>query len=167
MNRQPISIFNFQFSIFILLLTASCSNHEVYSESYSFPSETWMRFEPHTFEANIPNSEECYELYVTLDIDTLRYREQALPLTFKVISDQGETRTFFASVMLRSSDGNSLGQSDGQGHLIFRQRVKDYFYFNQPGHYSVSIGQRTSRYEIKGIRKITFTVNKAKLEMPE
>ena len=151
----------------ILLALASCGNKTAYQESVTLPADTWLRFEPRELSLDIANTEDCYEIYVEADIDTSRYREEALPLTFKMTSNQGETRTFFASLMLRSKDGHTLGQPAEGGYLHYRQRVKEYFYFNVPGQHTLSIGQRTSRYEIKGIHRVGIIIQKAQLEYPK
>ena len=164
MKRAFILVFSF----YLLVSFASCtSNNTVFETSLQVPSATWLRFEPLQFTVDVPNAEDCYELHLALDIDTLRYRESALPLTLAIVSPEGETRTLYATVMLRSKDGHSLGQPDKDGHLVFSQRIREYFYFNQKGTHTVTVGQRTSRYEIKGIHRIDFSIRKAKLELPQ
>lgn len=148
-------------------LFAACGNGSVYQESVTFPSQSWQRFEPREFHIDIANADDCYQIHVAADIDTHRYRETALPLTFKMTSAQGETRTFFASLMLRSKDGHTLGHPNSDGTMHYRQQVKEYFYFNSTGSHTLSVGQRTSRYEINGICKVEITIDKAQLEYPK
>ena len=157
--------------ILLALLLAGCSHSgRVYEGTLDFPSGKWLRFEPRELKAQIPNAEDCYELHVSALIDTTLYRESSLPLTIKITSQQGETRTIFASLSLRSNDGHSLGEPapDGApGALHFGQRIREYFYFNTSGAHTISIGQRTSRYEIQGIRQVCFSVSKANIELPK
>ena len=154
-------------TFFLFFFVPCSSNDTVFETSVEVPSATWLRFEPLQFTVDVPNAEDCYELHLALDIDTLRYRESALPLTLSVVSPEGETRTLYTTMMLRSKEGHSLGQPDKDGHLVFPQRIREYFYFNQKGTHTVTVGQRTSRFEIKGIHRIDFSIRKAKLELPK
>ena len=150
------------------LLPAGCSPSDtVYEGSVDFAGGKWLRFEPHELKVDIPNADDCYELIITAVIDTALYHQSALPLTLKVTSGQGETRTLFADLLLHARDGHSLGQPDAGSRLVFTQRVREYFYFNTKGTHTVTIGQRTSRYEIDGIQRLTFTVRKAHIELPQ
>ena len=174
MNRlRSIAILFVALSTQLLLLPlASCSRPDTVAESVlDLPSGgKWLRFEPQEVTVSIPNSDDCYELHVSAIIDTALYRGSSLPLTLKVSTPQGERRTIFADLLLVARDGHTLGQPcpDGPaGSLLFNQRIREYFYFNQPGDHTVSIGQRTTRYEIQGIRQVRFTVRKAKLEYPK
>ena len=154
---------------FLLLLLSSCEHSDtVFQSTIDIAGGVWQRFEPRQIEADIPNADDCYELHISALIDTTAYCQPSLPLTIQITSPHGETRTLFASLPLHSRDGHSLGQPNGEGGvLLFNQRVREYFYFNHPGTHTVSIGQRTSRYEIRGIRQLQFTVRKAKLEYPK
>jgi len=160
MKRLPLLVFSFY-----LLVSCGSADKTVFDQTVDIPNATWMRFEPTTFSVDVPNADDCYELSVALDIDTARYRETALPLIVKIESEAekstgtpGETRTLFATVMLRP---------ETQDGTLFRQRIREYFYFNRAGTYNVTVGQRTSHYELPGIRKVGFTIRKAQLELPK
>ena len=167
MKRSSLLVFGF----YLLVSLASCSRPDtVFEGTLDFPSGEWLRFEPQQITAQIPNADDCYEIHLSAIIDTAVYHQPALPVTIKITSPAGERRTLFADLLLQARDGHSLGQPVN-GHtstsLQFNQRIREYFYFNQPGDHTVSIGQRTSRYQIQGIRQVQFTIRKAKLEYPK
>lgn len=151
----------------LLLLFASCGSKTVFDDSRTFAGDTWKRFEPEQFEADIANADDCYDIYVTVTIDTARFRESALPLTVKLSNENRETRTLFGTVVLRNREGTWMGQFDSQGLLTCRHKLRDYFFFNSAGLQEIQIGQRTSKYEISGIRQLGLTIVKAELELPD
>ena len=53
------------------------------------------------------------------------------------------------------------------GTMTVTQTVRQFYFFNTPGHHSVNLSQRTNKYEIHGIMALHFKVEKAKLEYPE
>lgn len=150
----------------LLLLFASCGSKTVYDDTHTIAGSAWQRFEPETFEADIKNVDDCYDIYVTVVVDTARFREAALPLTVKMSNDNRETRTLFGTVILRDREGSWLGQFDSQGRLTVRHKLRDYFFFNSPGRQQIQIGQRTSKYEIEGIQRLGLAIVKADLELP-
>lgn len=161
-----------RFVAFVLLLSAallsSCQRGGVvYDGTKELPEGRWMRFEPTEFDIDVRSAEDCYEIEAVLVLDTSRFREAALPIVLKVVSPAGETRTLFSTIMLKGTDGRCLAQGSQAGGCLFRQRVREYFYFNNKGAHRISVGQRTSRYEISGIHSIGITISKAQLELPK
>ena len=150
-HSLPHMVFSFG-----LLVSCVSPNSTVFDQTVTLPNAKWMRFEPTAFSVDVPNVDDCYELIVALDIDTARYKQNSLPLIVRIASPSGETRTLFATAILHPQDGS-----------VYRQRIREYFYFNQRGVHSVSIGQQTSRYELAGIRSVGFTIRKAQLELPK
>jgi len=45
--------------------------------------------------------------------------------------------------------------------------VRQYFFFSTASSHTITLGQRTNKYEIHGIRNLNFRIEKAKLEYPE
>ena len=165
--KKKLLFFSFYLLPFFLLLAGCSPSDTVYEGSVDFAGGKWLRFEPRELKVDIPDADECYELHISAVIDTALYHEAALPLTLKVTSGHGESRTLFADLLLHARDGHSLGQPNAGSRLVFTQRIREYFYFNSKGSHTVTIGQRTSRYEIDGIQRLTFTVRKAHIELPK
>lgn len=150
----------------LLLLFASCGSKTIYDDSHTFAGDIWKRFEPEQFEADIKNVDDCYDIYVTVTVDTALFRENALPLTMKLSNDNRETRTLFGTVILRNREGTWMGQFDNQGRLTCRHKLRDYFFFNSAGRQDIQISQRTSKYEIRGVKRLGLSIIKAEVELP-
>ncbi|MBQ0160872.1 MAG: hypothetical protein KBT28_09680 [Bacteroidales bacterium] len=151
---------------FAALLLASCGNKVILDQSSQFKDDIWLRFQPESFSASVKNIDDCYNFTVTLDVDTSRYHEAGLPLMIEVKSPEGETRTIFSTILLRNHEGNILGEFV-DGHLRVSQMVRQFYFFNIPGEHTISLSQRTSKYEIRGIHNLNFRIEKAKLVYPE
>ncbi|MBO4600194.1 MAG: hypothetical protein J5641_05600 [Bacteroidales bacterium] len=145
----------------------SCGKKVILDETRTFDRDTWMRFQPEKFEVTPTSTDDCYNFILTLHIDTSHYHETGLPIIMEIESQDHETRTLFSTLLLRSHDGNWLGTFDDRGDLVITQMVRQYFFFSTATTHSVSLGQRTSKYEIHGIRSLNFKIEQAKLEYPE
>lgn len=151
----------------ILLLCAGCGQKPLHDESRTFANDTWMRFEPEHFMVNVTNTDDCFNIEVFVTVDTARYRESSIPLMLEVESPDHEKRTLFSTLPLRNLNGNCLGSFTDEGYLVCHQTVRDYYFFNSKGVHTLTLGQRTSKYEIKGIKELRLTINKAELEYPK
>ena len=150
-----------------LLLCAGCGRKPLLDESRTFANDTWMRFEPEQFKVDVANTDDCFNFEVFVTVDTARYRESSIPLMLEVESPDHEKRTLFSPPSLRNYNGNCLGTFTDEGYLVGHQTVRDYYFFNTKGEHTLSLGQRTSKYEIKGIKELRLTIRKAELEYPK
>lgn len=153
--------------IFTLLLFCSCGKKVLLDQDHTFANATWMRFEPETFQVEAPNTDDCYNFYITAHIDTNVFHENGLPLIIEMISADGETRSHFPSLLLRNHEGTWMGDFDSQGILTVKQMVRQFYFFNSVGTHTIHVSQRTSKYQIEGIRDINLRIEKAKIEYPE
>lgn len=164
-----------------LLLTACGSkNKTIYEETYSavgdetkpaaFPNGVWNRDDEKSFDVEIDNIEDCYNLSLTITIDTAAFLQSvhhgtALPLLVKVITD-GQTRTIPTTITLCNTSGTWMGQFDENGLLTCELLFRDYFFFNKAGHQQILVKQRTNYMTIRGIKQLGLTIDKAELELP-
>ena len=152
--------------IFTVVFT-SCGKKVLFEESRTFSNDTWLRFQPEHFDVQSVSTDNCYNFFVTLTIDTARYRENALPIIMELESPDHENRTLFSTILLRNREGAWLGSFNDNGNLVISQQVRQFHFFNTTGKYSLNLGQRTNKYEIHGIRQLDLRIEKTELEYPE
>lgn len=145
---------------------ASCGNDVIYNETRTFDNETWLRQQPETFDFEVSNIEDCYNIYVTFRLDTADLRGNDLPLINNLYTEEGERRMWYGSIHLRNADGTWLHKLEGK-YVVGEQKIREYFFFNAKGMHTLEIGQGTSRYEIHGVGSFGVRIEKAKLVYPE
>lgn len=150
----------------LAMFATACSDNVLFEDERTFDNTTWNRFTPEKFELTAKNTDEFYDFFVTVVIDTTRYRLKSLPLNINLYSPQGERRMFPSTVTLQAHTGQWKGTFDGS-KITCRQRIRDCFCFNCEGDHKVEIGQATHYYDIVGIQSITFSVEKTELEYPD
>lgn len=163
---------NHRFAILAaLLLTSltivSCGKKVILDETRTFSNNTWLRFQPEHFDVTPASTDDCYNFLVTVAIDTARYRENGLPVMMELESPDHERRTLFSTILLRNNDGNWMGEFGDDGLLTVTKMVRQYYFFSSAETHSLNLSQRTSKYEIHGIRSINLHIERAKLDLPE
>lgn len=134
-----------------VLIFAGCSKKTLLDEEHSFEGATWNRFLPETFDLAVKNIENYYNIDLTVVVDTLRYRYSELPVMMILKAPGGEERQFYGTVTLK-------GKSQATG------RIRSYFSFNTPGTHRLEVSQITSQYDLEGIRSISLSITKAKVD---
>ena len=174
MRRQPNNqtiIFHMKKHVLpillISLLLGSCGKRVLLDETRTFANDTWFRFQPEKYELTPTSTEECYNFIVTVTIDTSRYHDTGLPIIMELDNANHEKRTLFGTIVLRNHNGNWMGSFDNYGNLIVQHTLRQYLFFSSATTHAVSLGQRTNKYEIHGIRSLNLKVERAKLEYPE
>lgn len=152
--------------ILLSLIVLSSCNKTAIKESRSFVNDTWMRFEPETFDFNINNVDNCYNIFMTVTIDTNKVKGPELPLVVNMTSDGGERRMFRTHITLKDRRGNRVGKMSGSMQTA-ETRVREYVFFNHTGRQTVEVKQATSKYELPGVNNFGIRVEKAKLVYPE
>ena len=154
-------------ALFGSLILTSCGKSVLLDETRTFDNDTWLRFQPEMYELTPTSTEDCYNLILTVTIDTSRYHETGLPIIMELDNANHEKRTLFGTVVIRNHNGNWMGSFDDNGNLVVQQAIRQYLFFSSTATHTLSLGQRTSKYEIHGIRSLNLKVEKAKLEYPE
>ena len=153
--------------VFATLILCSCGKKVLLDDTRTFANDTWLRFQPEQFEVTPASTDDCYNFIVTITIDTSRFHETGLPIIMELDNANHEKRTLFSTLVLRNHNGSWMGHFDDHGNLIVTQTVRQYLFFSSTATHSLSLGQRTSKYEIHGIRSLNLKIEKAKLEYPE
>ena len=153
--------------LLITLLFCACNKQVILDETRTFANDTWLRFQPELFELTPSSTDDCYNIILTVTFDTSRYHAPGLPIIIELDNSNHERRTLFGTMVLRNHNGSWMGSFDEQGDMVVSQPVRQYFFFSSAATHSLSLGQRTNKYEIHGIRNINLKVEKAKLEYPE
>ncbi|MBP5677152.1 MAG: hypothetical protein J6W88_01490 [Bacteroidales bacterium] len=158
--RLKKSLFLITFSF---ILFTSCGNKGNFDEERTFSGNIWNRFTPESFDVNIPNTNNYYNIDVTVAIDTNIYRYDQFPLNVNLYSPQNEHRYFQSFIALKEK-GRWRGEVS-DGYRIVTGRVRSYFSFNHEGTHRVELGQATSQYDLEGIHSVRLTLDKTKLDL--
>lgn len=155
-------IFLFLNSTLFILLFAACSNKQVLDEERVFNRGIWNRFTPEVFSFDVPDAEDFYHIDITFVIDTALYRYTEVPLTLNLESPAGEKRFIPTTVPLKEH-GRWRGEMR-DGYRVVTGRTRSYFSFNHTGTHHLAVGQRTSQYDLEGVRGMTVNITKAKID---
>lgn len=150
----------------IVILFSSCGKQVLFEEVHTFTNSKWMRFEPEKFMVNATSVDDCYDIYISLLVDTSQYHAAEVPLSVNLYSPNGDRRMFPTTIVLKDANGGWQGSIEGKV-LTVTKNVRPYFFFNSKGEYRIELAQTTHYYEIQGIRSIELKLIKAELEYPE
>src|SRR5574344_621786 len=100
-------------SLVISIFTAACSSDTIHESTHNFNNMTWLRFEPEVFDITVKNSEDCYDIYVTIKLNPEAIRSDKLPLIFELYDPDGTQRHFMSTLHIKSKDGKILGEKIG------------------------------------------------------
>lgn len=153
-------------SLVAFTLTSCHKDKILYEDTVTFTDQTWLRQEPKSFNIQVKNIDDCYNIYFTMKIDTASVRGNNFPLVVNLYSENGERRMFYSYLQVRNNEGNWIVPREGS-KLIIDQRIKEYFFFNSVGQHRLEIGQGTDRYEIKKVEYFGVRIEKAELIYPE
>jgi hypothetical protein len=153
--------------VFATLILCSCGKKVLLDDTRTFANDTWLRFQPEQYEVTPASTDDCYNFILTITIDTSRFHENGLPIIMELDNANHEKRTLFSTLVLRNHNGSWMGKFDDHGNLVVTQTVRQYLFFSSNATHSLSLGQRTSKYEIHGIRSLNLKIEKAKIEYPE
>lgn len=150
---------------FVALLFTSC-NKPVTNDTHTLGDEKWMRFKPEKFQFNVKDYDDCYDILLTLRIDTTIYTENELPLIVDLYTPNDEHRMFNVSLLVHNKKGKLNGTRMGQ-YVDVTVPAKQWFFFNTDGKYRLEVKQATSHYEISGITNIQVLVKKSDMRLKE
>ena len=151
--------------ILATLFFCSC-NKVVLDETHTFENNTWMRFEPESYQFNIRNIDDCYDIIATLKVDTNQFFYKDLPLVVNMNSANGDQRMFYSHVALTNKSGKRQGETIGCYQTV-TTKMREYVFFNTSGEQTVEVKQGTSKYELPGVVSFGLKVEKASMRLPE
>ena len=132
--------------LLIAVLFVSCSSQET-EKYFSFPDNTWKRFENPLINLEITKPGIFYNLYVVIEYDKASAPD-FIPITVITTTPDGEIRSVNAKPL--------LNEDDGRIRIIIR---KD-FAFSEDGNCSFEIENRSQDLETKGLSKIGVVLEK-------
>lgn len=148
--------------VFGVLLFVSCGKKNIIDEQRTFANGVWNRFAPEVFDVTVNNTDDYYNIDVTVTADTTLFRYSLLPITVNIYSPAGERRMFYASVPLKENDRWKGEVVDNRRQVT--SRIRTLFSFNAKGQHRVEIGQATSQYNLEGIGSLRLTVENTKID---
>ena len=153
--------------IFPLLLLATamlaaCSNKNLVDDERTFAGDRWNRFKPEMFDVDVTNTENFYNIDLTVSIDTTVYRYETVPVTVNLYSPNSERRMFYAEVPLKHN-GRWRGEVV-DGRRVASHHIRTFFSFNSLGQHRMEVGQATSQYDLEGIHALQLHIYKVDLD---
>ena len=151
------------FTILTLALTLfGCGKSVSIDETHFFKNNCWMRFEPEVFIANINNTDDYYNIYVTLKYDTNFLTTSTLPITVNFYADSNEKHNIMPELRLRDKKGQLRGTTI-ENYCTVTDTIERLRLYNTKGDYTYKISQRTSKYELHGVSSIGLKIEKTEL----
>ena len=136
-------------SLLIALLLAGCGGSTNISEYYSFPDETWKRFDNPIIEAEISHPGTKYIMYLELEYDPV-LAPKKLPVTVIMTTPSGEIRS--RNVTLNPDPAQSSA----------RVTLRKDFAFSESGTCTFEIENRSQYVETKGVKRIGIVIEPEK-----
>ncbi len=148
------------------VLLVACNNKSLLDETHQISNANWERFQTETFKFNVPDADECYDIYLYVDIDTARFVGSMLPVAVNLYSVQGERRMFRTDIAVRSNDGKWLGEV-ADGKMICSKKIRSTFFFNRSGENSMELSQCSNRYDMQGVNALRLQIEVANFDLPK
>jgi hypothetical protein len=128
-------------NIILFLLLAGCSGGTTVSTHYSFPGETWKRFDNAVFDARISHPGVFYTMHLELEYDPALAPVQ-LPITVIMTAPSGEIRS------------RTLTLTTNPKQEKIRMPLRTEFAFMEKGTCVFEIENRSQYVETKGVKRI-------------
>jgi hypothetical protein len=132
--------------ILVLLLFTACSSQET-EKYFSFPDNTWKRFENPLINLEVSSPGIFYNLYIVAEYD-IATAPDFIPITVITSTPDGEVRA--RDIRLR------FKETSGQAKEVLRLD----FAFSEVGNCSFEIENRSQHLEMIGIKKIGIELEK-------
>jgi len=123
------------------MVLAGCSGGTTVSTYYSFPWETWKRFDNAVFDAQISHPGIFYTMYLELEYDPSLAPAQ-LPVTVIMTTPSGEVRS--RDILFAPNPEKD----------IVRVVLRTEFAFREKGRCAFEIENRSQYVETKGMKRI-------------
>lgn len=162
MKTSPTTLL---FAALAMLLMAACGT-TLTDDTHTFDGQKWMRFEPEKYQFDVKNIDPCYDILLTLRIDTTVFTANELPIIIDMFAPNGEHRMFSTTLRVHDAKGHLNGTRMGQ-YVDVSVPAKQWFYFNAAGTQRMEVKQATSHYDLDGISSLTLTVKKSDMRLKE
>ena len=145
--------------IVVLLVASSCNKNTVFEKHHDFDKNTWAKTDIVTFEANIENVDQEYDILVAIR-HTPSYAFANVIIGFTIETPAGEKRMMQHSLLIRSTDGKFLGEGLGDIYDISVPVYKKML-FKYPGKYKFTIENRMNLVEMPDLMSIGLIIKKS------
>lgn len=142
-----------KYLLFIILLS-SCAQGTRFSSTYSFPDETWQRFDNPVLNFNIDAPGVYYDMFLELEYDAFQPPSDFL-VTVLMYTPSGEMRARDIQIKMVSPGD----ESDKPG--IFTAVLRREFAFSDKGLCKFEIESRSSKVTTNGVKNISIILEKS------
>ncbi|MCW5911937.1 MAG: gliding motility lipoprotein GldH [Cyclobacteriaceae bacterium] len=153
-----------RFSVLFLataILLCGCDSSRVYEDYTEFKERAWKIQEPVTFEFEITNTQQQYNLYYEVR-NSLDYPWQRIFVQYQLADSAGSTLAKkLVSNYLFEKSGKPLGRS-GLGDVYDHQfMILQNYNFAQPGKYKFTLQQENRQDTLAGVLAVGLRVEVA------
>lgn len=142
-----------KFLLFIILLS-SCAEGVRFSSTYSFPEETWQRFDNPILNFNIDAPGVYYDMFLELEYDASQPPSDFM-VTVLMYTPSGEMRA--RDIQLKMVSPGDEGDRPG----IFKTVLRREFAFSDKGECKFEIENRSSRVTTNGVKSLSIILEKS------
>ncbi len=162
MNKNLLNNFKLIATPLILLtfmaILSSCVNGEkpIIYESVTFENDNW-NFEDRIqkFTTQIPRQENACAVTVDITVDPIHFKIEELPITMSVYAPSGSESHRSGKFIFNEKGSRSV--QDGEW-ITYSVDVYPEKYFSESGDYQFHLLQKSSRYDMNGVKKVAVKV---------
>jgi gliding motility-associated lipoprotein GldH len=144
----------------LLLGFAACKEPFEYKESRPLSENGWTYRDTLDYQFNITDTSVLYNLYLVFEhADTFAWQNLYVKLYTRF--PDGKRLSKPCSFDFYNNQGKSNGQCSGST-CVYRSLLQGNAFFNVPGAYLLTLEQYMRQDAVKGIKKVTFLLEKTK-----
>ena len=148
------------FFIFLAGITLpSCSDNLVYEKEYEISDKVWIYSDTLNFDFEVEDTIALYSLSLEIE-HSADYSFQNLYTKIYTKFPQGERIEEVLSLELADNIGNWVGNCSGEVCQLIIP-IQENVYFNQNGHYQITMEQFMRTGTLTGIHSVGFLLKKA------
>jgi len=147
-------------AISLALLFAACDENRLYEEYKAIPGKTWDRNNKISFETNIEDTAQVYNVYINVR-HTGDYAYSNLYIFLTTTFPDGTQVRDTLNCTLQDETGRWMGEGLGDlwdNHIVFKPLVK----FSRRGKYVFEYEQAMRQEKLEGIADVGLRIEKAR-----
>lgn len=158
--------FNFLLILSILFLVSISCQHKnkekvIFEKSFYFQKKSWNRFQKDSIEFNIKDTHSEYDIIAEIEHEKIQDMN-VLPISISIYAPDQSFSSFATSIALTNKDGKYIGK-DNNSFITVNQNIISKRVFQEAGTYKIVFNQRTSKYNIIGVKSLKLKVVKKDL----
>ena len=135
-------------TLLIIVLLMGCDNNNIISSYYSFPEQSWKRFDNPIIEIDINKPGIFYDMWIELESENPPATDE-LPITVIMSTPSGEIRSRSLTLYITAGDEK------------IRTILRKDFAFSNKGLCTFEIENRSQNIETKRLKRIGIVLEKA------